>query len=67
MARKGTAGRASEDKSDMPESGIDKVVNKTKKVLDSENEATDYKDTTDEMEEAKEHSKGISDKKTGLN
>lgn len=65
MTRKGTAGRSSEERSDMPESGIDKVVNKTKKVLDSENEATDYKDATDEMEEAKEHSKGASDKKTG--
>lgn len=65
MTRKGTAGRSSEDTSDMPKSGIDKVINKAKEVLDSENEATDYKDATDEMEEAKEHSKGTSDKKTG--
>lgn len=64
MARKGTAGRTPDQQSAPPESGIDKVVKKTKEALDGDNKATDYKDVEDEMNEAKEHSKGITDKKT---
>lgn len=62
MTRKGTAGRSPDQQSDPSKSGIDKMVEKTKETLDGDNEATDYKDAEDEMEEAKENSKGKTDK-----
>ena len=66
MARKGTAGRTPEKQVGAPESGIDKAINKTKEIFDGENEATDYEEVKgeDEMEDAKEYSKDVSDKKT---
>ena len=67
MTRKGTAGRSPEKHVGAPESGIDKAIKKTKEAFDSENEATDYEDVKgkDEMEDAKEHSKNVSDNQTG--
>lgn len=65
MARKGTAGRSPVKQSDPTKSGIDKMVEKTKEAFDGENEATDYKDVEDEMEEAKDYSKDVSDKPDG--
>lgn len=63
MTRKGTAGRSpGEQASGAPESGIDKAVKKTKEVFDKENDATDYKDGKEEMQDAKEYSKDVSDK-----
>lgn len=60
MARKGTAGKTQNQQSAPTESGIDKVVKKTKQALDGDNEATNYDEATDEMKKAKEHSKGKS-------
>lgn len=62
MARKGTAGRTPEKQVGAPESGIDKAINKTKEIFDGENEATDYEEVKgeDEMEDAKEYSKDVS-------
>lgn len=65
MTRKGTAGRSpGEQASGAPDSGIDKAIKKTKEAFDSENEATDYEDAKgrEEIEDAKEHSKDVSDK-----
>ncbi|ANU26191.1 hypothetical protein [Planococcus versutus] len=59
MARKGTAGKTQDQQSAPTESAIDKVVQKTKQALDSDNEATNYDEATDEMEKAKDHSKDI--------
>ena len=66
MTRKGTAGRSPEKHVGAPESGIDKAIKKTKEAFDSENEATDYEDVKgkDEMEDAKEHSKDVANKRT---
>ncbi len=66
MTRKGTAGRTPEKQVGARESGIDKAIKKTKEVFDSENEATDYDDVkgTDEMKDAKEHSKEVSNEKS---
>ena len=63
MARKGTAGRTPEKQIGARESGIDKAINKTKEALDGDNKATDYEDVKgkEEMEDAKEHSKEVSD------
>ncbi|ANU11892.1 hypothetical protein A1A1_08559 [Planococcus antarcticus DSM 14505] len=64
MARKGTAGKTPDQQSAPSESGIDKAFKKTKEALDSDNEATDYEDATDEMEKAKDYSKDASHKQT---
>ena len=62
MARKGTAGRTPEKQRGARESGIDKAINKTKEALDGDNKATDYEEVKgkEEMEDAKEHSKKVS-------
>ncbi len=69
MTRKGTAGRTPEKQVGARESGIDKAIKKTKEAFDGENEATDYEDVkgTDEMEDAKEHSKEVSDEQSRNN
>lgn len=66
MTRKGTAGKSPEKQVGAPESGIDKAINKTKEVFDGENEATDYDEVKgkEEMEDAKEYSKDVSNKRT---
>ncbi|MBZ5201644.1 hypothetical protein HU147_10485 [Planomicrobium chinense] len=63
MARKGTAGRMPEKQLGATESGIDKMVNKTKQAFDKDNDATDYEEVKgeDEMEAAKEYSKKAAD------
>lgn len=63
MARKGTAGRTPEKQVGARESGIDKAIKKTKEALDGDNKETDYQDAKgkEEMEDAKEHSKEVSD------
>lgn len=62
MARKGTAGRTPEKQVGARESGIDKAINKTKEALDGDSKATDYEEVKgkEEMEDAKEHSKQVS-------
>ena len=63
MARKGTAGRSPETHIGAPESGIDKVIKKTKEVFDGDNDATDYDDLKgrDEQQAAKEYSEEVAD------
>ncbi|MFC4714320.1 hypothetical protein [Planococcus dechangensis] len=62
MARKGTAGRTPEKQVGARESGIDKLVNKTKEALDRDNHETDYEEEKgrDQQEDAKEYSKHVS-------
>ena len=65
MTRKGTAGRSpGEQASGAPDSQIDKAIQKTKEVFDKDNEATDYEDGRDEMQDAKEYSENVSNKQT---
>ena len=65
MTRKGTAGRSpGEQASGAPESGIDKAIQKTKEAFDKDNKATDYDDGKDEMQDAKEYSKKVSNERT---
>ncbi len=63
MARKGTAGRTPEKQVGARDSGIDKLVNKTKEALDGDNEATNYEEEKgrDEQEDAKEYSKQVTE------
>ena len=65
MTREGTAGRSpGEQASGAPESAIDKAVQKTKEAFDKDNKATDYDDGKDEMQDAKEYSKNVSNNQT---
>ncbi|ALS79510.1 MULTISPECIES: hypothetical protein [Planococcus] len=67
MARKGTAGKTPEQQSAPSQSVIDKAVKKTKEAFDSDSEATNYEDATDEMEKAKDYSKEAPHKRNGEN
>ncbi|MBT2583453.1 hypothetical protein [Planococcus sp. ISL-109] len=63
MARKGTAGRTPEKQVGARESGVDKLVNKTKEALDRDTHEADYEEEKGkgQQEDAKEYSKHVSE------